>query len=191
MRLKFGFRDLNTRVLIKKKSRELYGSMLSVGLQWMNHPIPLVCSAEDLEFDSLTSDILEAPAHEIVFTERTLSRGTIDAPGGQHRDDAVQMLHQKTFDLDIQKAVVAATKAKNNLALRKQWKTIAEDSRVKKEKNSWWIGAVYEECTWRFVTLLRHLTSSLVPQHLSTTTLDPIWLLTRLSRIIMRPKKKR
>jgi hypothetical protein len=151
MKLRFGFKEWNTRGLIEKKGLELCDNMKFSGLQWMNHPISLIASAEEIDFTSLTKIISKAPSHIIAFKPPALARGYIGAADGQHRDRAVHLLHESTWDVDIADAVAEADKAIANdkLAVADELKKKIDNAKIAKERNSWWVCKVFEECTWR------------------------------------------
>jgi hypothetical protein len=144
----FGYEGWCSRPESHEETKKLLQSFKRKGVLWMNFPVPLIASRDEIDFSSLTCDLSKAPSHMIKWLAKALLQGRIDAAGGQHRRNALQLLHEQLWDPAIQKAQSKASNARKhnppNVAEAAAFDKDAESLLREKQDDTVWVGAVYE-----------------------------------------------
>lgn len=141
----FGYRGWCSRPENHSKALKLLQHFKEKGVLWMLHTVPLIASNDEIDFASLTYDLSKAPLHMIKWKTKALEQGYVDAAGGQHRKEALRLLHEQYWGPMIEKAKQKVSKA-NVDTPGEGGKCAKEFQSLEREKkeNTLWIAAVYE-----------------------------------------------
>jgi len=60
----------------------------------------IIAGPDEIDFESLTKEITEAPFHEVKLLELAISQGRLDSVAGQHRKAALEIFAQRMGQAD-------------------------------------------------------------------------------------------
>ena len=144
VRLVFGYRHWNGHEVDVVEAEILYNNFIDRGILWMVWPMNIIAGPDEIDFESLTKEITEAPFHEVKLLELAISQGRLDSVAGQHRKAALEILHRE-WDKQIKRleGLIDSAKMEGNADVS-SLETEAGAMRKKKATNGKWVIAVWD-----------------------------------------------
>jgi hypothetical protein len=144
IQLVFGYQNWNSRAVDIPEATKLYNQILDKGLLWMVFPMNIIASADEINFSALTQELSEGPLHDVILLEKATTRGKIDAAAGQHRNEALAMLH-RLWDAKIQNTEAQLTSARRKgESSASKLELDLGNMRREKDGNKKWVVAVWD-----------------------------------------------
>jgi hypothetical protein len=156
VRIVFGYRHWNGREVDMVEAEILYNNFIDRGVLWMVWPMNIIAGPDEIDFESLTKEITEAPFHEVKLLELAISQGRLDSVAGQHRKAALEILHRE-WDQQIKRleGLIDSDKVEGNADVC-SLKTEAEAIRTKKAISGKWVIAVWDRGELSFLVRNRY-----------------------------------